>query len=110
MGRAMDMSTAMIAITIISSISVKPRRHLEKRRLPLGIGGSISRLVCALGIYIEQVLPTPGLCFGIVAGTAVSPLGGIGHRVFGNPAQVVNLFVDGAGGLFTFHQNLERLR
>src|SRR5712692_9953114 len=110
---AIDISTAMIAITIISSISVKPKRRrppeaAAMRLSPLRIGCSISRLVHALGVNVEYILAAPGLRLRVIARAAHAPLAGIGHGVFGNAAQIMNLLVHRTHGLHAFHQLVQR--
>src|ERR1700737_3180927 len=100
---ATDISTAMIAITIISSTNVNPNRRLFMDS-PLRIGRSIPRLVHALGVDVEQVLPAPGLPLRIVASAPHAPVVRVGDGIFGNPPQVFDLLVDGASRLHAIHQ------
>src|SRR5271154_3787106 len=99
----------VIAIRIISSISVKPRRRRAGVRIisPFGIGSSISRLVRCFGIYVEYILPAEGLRLRIVTVAPQAPVGGIRHRVLWNPAEIFHLLIHRAGGLDAIHQLLE---
>src|ERR1700730_12996377 len=89
---ATDISTAMIAITIMSSTSVNPNLRLLMNS-PLRVGRSVAPLVRALGVDVEHVLPAPSLPFRIVASAAKAPVVGVGHRIFGNPPQIFDLLV-----------------
>src|ERR1700686_2390688 len=99
---ATDIRIAMIAITIISSTSVNPKRRLLMNS-PLPVGRSVARLVQALGINLEHILPAPGLSFRIVASAAKTPVVRLGHGVLRNPPQVFDLLVHRTGGLHAVH-------
>src|ERR1700719_4844096 len=99
---ATDIRIAMIAITIISSTSVNPKRRLFMNS-PLPVGCSIARLVHALGVDLEHILAAPGLRFRIVASASKTPLEGPGHGVLRNPPQVFDFLVHRAGGLYAVH-------
>src|SRR5579859_5054741 len=97
----------MMDITISSSISEKPR---ERVCLPLGIRSSIRSLFRALGENVENILAAAAARFGVVLHAALSPIGGIGHGVFGNPAEEANFGV-GLSGLFhALDQDFQALR
>src|SRR5579862_2194460 len=99
MGSATAINMAMIAITIISSMKVKPKRRrltwgTSSRTVALSPGGvrcSIARLVHALAVHIKYVLTAPGLRRRIVAVAAQPPFIRIGHGVFRDAAQVFHL-------------------
>src|ERR1700730_12311372 len=103
---------AMIAITIISSISVKPNclRVRFRRASPLGIGGAISRLLGALAIHIENILASPGLRLRVVLVAALAPVERIGHGVLGDAPQELDLLIHLTGQLYAFHKLLHKLR
>src|SRR5450755_3809212 len=114
MGMATDINTAMIAITIINSISVKPKRPFIRTGAvmassPFRVWSTIVRLIRTLGVNIENILPTPGQSLGIVARAAYSPLLGIGHGIFRNAPQIFDFLVHRAHGLHAFHQLLQGL-
>src|SRR5271163_3285374 len=104
MGSATAINTAMTAMTIISSISVKPnRRRVETgwalaNASPFRIGRSIARLVHALGVHIEYILTAPGLRSGIVTIASKTPVVRIGHGVLRDAPQVFHLLVHRPGG------------
>src|ERR1700730_16668163 len=102
---------AMIAITIISSISVKPNclRVRFRRASPLGIGGAISRLVGGLAIHIENILASPGLRLRVVLIAALAPVERIRHGVLGDTPQELDFLIHLAGHLDAFHQLLQSL-
>src|SRR6267378_1736175 len=109
---AIDTRMAMIAITIINSISVKPSRLRETRfcrTSPLGIGGAISRLIGALAIHIENVLTSPGLRLRVVLIAALAPVERISHGVLGDAPQEFDLLIHLSGQLYAFHQLLQGL-
>src|SRR5579864_4294730 len=83
----------MIAMTIISSISVYPRLAASRFSisLPLRIGSSIARTVHAPRVDIENILPTPTVRLGIVLRASLAPFRGPGHRIDGNAAQELDL-------------------
>src|SRR5579862_3391585 len=97
MGSATAIKTAMIAITIISSMKVNPKRRRFVTASPLGIGSSIARLIHALGVHIEYVLPAPGLRRRIVTVASQAPVVGVRHGILGNAAQVFVLLVYRSG-------------
>src|SRR5271154_6377153 len=115
MGPATAISTAMIAITIISSMKVKPKRRREDSSRgfmsasPFAIRCSIARFIHALGIDVEHVLAAPGLRRGIITIAPEAPLIVVGHGVFGNAAQILHLLVHRSGGLDPIHQLLQAL-
>src|SRR6478609_8284734 len=86
MGTAMDSRTAMMAITTINSISVKPRRQL-----PFRIRFAIAVFIHGFREHIENVLPTPGIRSGFVLHAALSPFEIAGHRVLRNAPQKFEL-------------------
>src|SRR5581483_10109258 len=101
MGTAIETRMAITAITIINSISVKPRRDRGRRSmsLPLRIRRSIRCFLRALGVNVEQVLTAKGLRFRIVACAALAPIVGVSHRVFRYAPQKMDLLVHFAGQL-----------
>src|ERR1700736_620373 len=103
---------AMIAITIINSISVKPsclRVRFRRRVSPLGIGGAISRLLGALAIHIENILASPGLRLRVVLVAALAPVERIGHGVLGDAPQELDLLIHLTSQLYAFHKLLQAL-
>src|SRR6185312_682108 len=95
----------MIAITIIISMSVKPR----DRVLPLRIRSSIRRLVHALRVNIENVLPAPAHAGRVVLHTPHAPFARIRHRVDRNPPQKLDLCIRRlTRPLHAVHQRVER--
>src|SRR5713101_4414228 len=58
--------------------------------VPVQIRSSIRRLFGALGVNIEDILAAPTHGLGIILHAALSPVGGIGHGIFGNSAQEAN--------------------
>src|ERR1700733_10582103 len=124
MGSATDINTAMIAMTIISSMSVKPkRRRLRTGSLtvaawqtvsvtasPCGISCSIARLVHALGVHVEYVLAAPGLRSGIVAVATQTPFVRVGHGVLGDAAQIFHFLVHRPRSFDSVHQLLQAFR
>src|ERR1700722_17824121 len=92
---AIDTRIEMIAITMISSISVYPRRadlvDSFSMSLPLRIGSSIARPLHALGVDVEHILPGPAIRFGIVLRAALAPVVGPRHGIDGNAAQKLDL-------------------
>src|SRR5580704_7828023 len=112
---ATAINTAMMAITIINSISVKPKRRRFSagefiESLPLRVRSTILRLIPALGVNIENILPAPGQRLGIVTRAAQSPVFGIGHGVLRDFPQISDLFVHRPSSLDAFHQLLQGFR
>src|ERR1700736_796641 len=101
---------ATIAMTIISSMRVKPRRVRSRPGLPFRIGCSIARLLRTLGVHIENILPTPGLRLRLVAGAALAPIEGVGHGVLGDAPQKFNLLIDRPRGFHALYQLLQGFR
>src|SRR5581483_5980994 len=52
---------------------------------------AVERRALALGVYVKDVLPTPGCRIGIVLIGAQSPVGVAGHRIDRNAAQEAQL-------------------
>src|ERR1035438_357381 len=108
---ARDTRITMIAMTIISSTMVKPNsRRLNPRPLPVGVIGSIRRLVRALGINIEDVLPAPTVGGRVILGAAHAPVDGVGEGVLGDASQKSNFLVHLALQLDALHQGLQLVR
>src|ERR1700678_195202 len=116
MGNATDINTAMIAMTIISSMRVKPkRRRLEPAGRvmtgsPFGIVSSIARLVHALGVHVENVLSAPRLGVRVVPVASQPPLVGVGHGVLRYAAQVFHFLVHRPGCFDSVHQLFQTFR
>src|SRR5581483_5780747 len=116
MGSATAIKTAMMAITIISSMNVKPKRRRDERVAnlatvsPLRIGSSIARLVHAFRVHVKYVLPAPGLRGRIVAVAPQTPVIGIGHGVFRDAPQVLHLLIHRSGGFNAIDQLLQTFR
>src|SRR5208283_3793615 len=83
----------MIAMTIISSISVKPQTCL-----PIRIGRAIRRFLRGFGIDVEYVLTAEALGLGIVLVASHSPVRRFGEGVAGNAAQEADLSALGVVG------------
>src|SRR5580658_58967 len=95
-----------IAITIISSMSVKPERPFF---LPICISTPVQSLVRALGEYSEDVLAAPAVGFWIVLHTALSPFLRLSHRVHRNPPQELDLGIGiGARPLDAIDEDVKR--
>src|SRR5215469_11744606 len=86
----------MIEITIIISISVKPRSSAGRLRflssitlimLPILVLSSVQACAVCLAVNIKNVLAAPGFRRGIVAGRTQSPLIVSSHGINGNAAQ-----------------------
>src|SRR5262245_44623250 len=99
----METRIVTTAITIISSIIVKPR-------LPLRIGCSISCFLRRFRIYLKDVLTAPSVGFGIVLSTALSPFSRVGKRVARDATQKADLLIDLALHLYAFDKNFQALR
>src|SRR5690349_14147207 len=100
----------MMAITTISSMSVKPRRHL-----PLRIWFTIAVSIHGFREHIENILAAPGIRGRLVLHAALAPFGIAGHRILRNPPQKfelsgLSIATDGVSQLDAFDQNLERGR
>src|SRR5215813_10002130 len=107
---ATDIRMTIMLITIISSMRVKP--PCRARAVIAFTGNTLPCLVlrpvqgCAFrfGIYVEDILPAPGVRVWIILHRTQPPLGLAGHRVHGNAAQKAKLL---AIGVHTFYQGLE---
>src|SRR5215467_13314061 len=99
---ASDTRMVTIDMTISSSMRVKP-----PRRLPLGIGGSIRRLVGTLGVHVEDILAAPTHGLGIVLHAALAPIGGISHRIYRDAPQKPDFLIHLARELHAFDQDIE---
>src|SRR5579883_3414864 len=77
----------IMAITTISSISVKPCLACLRMRLPILVLCAIEGRSVGFRIDIENVLPTPGIRIRVVFGGAQPPIGGAGHGIDGDPPQ-----------------------
>src|SRR5262245_32621994 len=104
------MRITTIAITIISSIMVNPKRaddrFLPSARaagLPLRISSAIRRFLHGFRIHVKHVLPAPTVGLGIVLPAPLSPIRRIGERVFWNAPQEAEFFVRLRRHLHTLH-------
>src|SRR5436309_260776 len=98
----MAIRVTMIAITIIISTSVNPIpriRRLEKR-LPGGIRCTVGGLLIALGVDVENVLPTPASRIRIVLHAAQPPFRGVSHRITGDAPEKFDLCICALSGAF----------
>src|SRR5579863_2385700 len=118
------MRMTIIAITIIISMSVKPRVFLKREKrpgceypgceqkiLPLRVGSSIGRLIHTLCIYIEDILAAPAGAFRIVLHTPKTPVPRVGHGIERDPAQKLELGIRRLSRPFdAVDKRLQRLR
>src|ERR1700756_1293719 len=83
-------STPMMAMTIISSTSVKPASLLRILRiiaLPVGILFAVQGRALRFAVDVEHALPAIGVRRGIILHRPQTPLRLSGHGIDGNAAQ-----------------------
>src|ERR1700729_786424 len=84
----------MIAITIISSIRVKPAsclRILRMAVLPVRVLGAVERRALRLRIHVENTLSAETVRCGVVLHRTHAPLGLAGHRIDWNATKKLDL-------------------
>src|SRR5215472_273596 len=102
-GTATAARIMMMAITTISSTSVKPALRLRfvgspfkfpsSTWLPVGVFRSIEGRALRLGVHVKHALPAIRVGLWIVLHGAHSPLLFAGHRVHGDTPQELHLLV-----------------
>src|ERR1043165_8120527 len=91
MVRPMLARMTISVITIISSISVKPRRR-DRPALPVMGFRPVKTGAVALRVHVEDVLPTPPRRIGFVLIGPQAPFVRVGHRIDRDPPQVLQLY------------------
>src|SRR5437867_783260 len=99
----------MMAMTIRSSIRVKPRswRKVSVSPLPVLVLRAVQPFAGGRGVHVVAVLVSPCGRVGLVVVGAHAPLLRLDHRVEGDPSQELDLLPQGPGLLDAFHQRVE---
>src|SRR2546428_11751023 len=99
----------MMAMTISSSISVKPRswRKVSASPLPVLVLRAVQSFAGGRGVHVVDVLVSPGGRVGLVLVGAHAPVLRLGHRVEGDAPQELDLLAQGPGLLDAIHQRVE---
>src|ERR1035437_1167707 len=86
--------TPMMAITIISSTSVKPAVcfcFVLMATLPIRVPGAVQGRSLGFGMHVEDALSAVGVRRGVVLHGTQAPFGVAGHGVDGDTAQEFHL-------------------
>src|SRR4029453_491456 len=105
-GRAMAARMPMMAITVMSSMRVKPRA----RPSPGVVARAIQSFSGALAVDVPHVLAAPGRLVRIILVASHAPLGLGGHGVHGDPAEQLDLPVLGPHAVDPRDQDLQSRR